>query len=83
MQNSIPPKLLKEAKKCPKNFSCLKNQQFGDPIECKVDYIDGENFLFLKSNKNIQCPYRLSFGFGMVCQCPIHFYLYNKIYQYL
>ena len=79
MQNKVPPELLKETTKCPNNFSCLNTAQCGDSIECKVDFADGENMLFLESNKTIPCPYRISSSSIEVCQCPIHFYLYEKI----
>jgi hypothetical protein len=79
MKINVPVEVLAKTIDCPQNLSCLLNDgQCGDPNECKVDYANGENVLFLESKKAIPCPYRINFADGIICRCPTHFYLHKN-----
>ena len=74
MENKIPGSVLSETTKCLHDFSCLKTSKCGDREMCEIEYVAGENILFLASQNTMDCPYRLAFGEGHVCRCPIHYY---------
>ena len=80
MQIDVPSDVLEQASKCKSNYSCIETRQCGDVVDCEVNYANGRNVLFLKSDKTIQCPYRLIFGGATLCHCPVHFYLYTNKY---
>ncbi len=81
MKFNIATKVLKETTKCPNNFSCLLSGQAGDPVECEVQWADGNNVLLLKSKKPLTCPYRLPLGKGQICTCPTRSAIYKKYKQ--
>jgi len=74
----VPPELLKKTIKCTYNFSCLDTGHCGDLIDCIVKYPVGQEALILTSHKHVTCPYRINFGHVMICQCPVHYYLYTN-----
>ncbi len=78
MNLTIPEAIISETSKCEHDFSCLKSgQQVKRPI-CPVDYANGRNVIFLKTDEPIPCHYQIPFGYGMVCRCPTHFELHKK-----
>jgi hypothetical protein len=56
---------------CPHDLACL--YKFSRPVACPIDYIDGDNILFLKERNHTLCPYKLSWGTGHVCRCPTRY----------
>lgn len=75
MEFKVPEEVLQETTRCQHDFSCLKTQQCGNRSMCVVDKISAESILFLNSTEIVICPYRISFGQGQVCMCPVHYYL--------
>ena len=70
----VPPLVLSMVKKCPNNFSCLKENG-----TCKVtDTISKEVFFIENNQKHHYCPYKMDFGFSQVCNCPVFQYLQNN-----
>lgn len=61
------------ANKCQRNHSCLASGIFGDQEKCKATEINGLNVIFLRQISSISCPYRLNFGTGQLCTCPVRY----------
>jgi len=74
----VSDKSIMNTQKCSHDFSCLKNGKCGNRELCKVAEQDGENVLFLVSNKQIKCNYNLSFGFSHICTCPVRYEISMK-----
>jgi hypothetical protein len=74
MDKKIPPEIMDATTRCKHEFSCLENENFCDTELCRIDYINGENIIFLKSNKPHDCPYRVGFADQMICRCPVRYY---------
>lgn len=68
--------VIHKTKKC-RNGTPLLDQNSRQPL-CTVDYTFGENLMFVNSESEIGCPYRLSYGNRTICSCPAHYALYNK-----
>lgn len=81
MSFTISENILKQTSRCESDFSCLKSRKCEDKPMCPVDYANGNNVLFLKSDASIPCPYNLPFGYATVCTCPTHFAFYRKYGQ--
>ncbi len=62
-----------KTKRCRSGFACLKSNT--DNPNCSVDYAFGKTFMFVKSPSDVNCPYRMRFGDGSICDCPTHFAL--------
>lgn len=78
MKFLVPEEVLKKTTKCLNNFSCLSSGQCNDPA-CNIEYAAGENIIFVRSSDDAgRCPYRIAFGYGNVCRCPVHFALYQQ-----
>lgn len=77
MPFQIDEAILRRTTKCQRNFVCLTEEgcpgcEFDGPIS------DTLNFVIPKKT-NIECPYKLLFGFdSYVCQCPTRNELYRK-----
>lgn len=75
MTIEIPDSVRRNTAKCPHEFECLENGRCGERELCKVAYSNGENMLRLSGNDQFICPYRMSFGSGQLCSCPVRWYL--------
>lgn len=60
-----------ETRQCRSGFRCLEPDA-ANP-KCFVDYAFGKNIMFVNSPSDVNCPYRMRFGDGSVCDCPTHF----------
>jgi hypothetical protein len=49
---------------------------------CSVKRAIGENHMFVNSEAEITCPYRIVFGDAEICSCPTHYALHRKIDQF-
>ena len=78
MEYRVPDEIMLEADKCPYDFSCLSSRKCGDRKMREVRWADGKNVLFLNTEKRIDCPYRMMFGFGQICTCPVRFATHLK-----
>ena len=75
---TVSASILEETTKCEHNFSCLKTTSPLNRPACPVDYANGNNVLFLFSDKLTACPYHIPFGYGTVCTCPTRFAIYKR-----
>jgi len=71
----IDEELLKKATKCHKNFSCIDCE---NRSMCEAEYAISKNFLFVKRNGSPYCEYRMFYGDGTICSCPVRLAIYNK-----
>jgi hypothetical protein len=71
----------KHAANCRHGLSCLETGTCGDRALCDVRYANGRPFLILKTTEHADCPYRVPFGGGQVCSCPVRFDIYAKYKQ--
>ncbi|REE83269.1 hypothetical protein BX611_0556 [Lutibacter oceani] len=70
----IDKELIEKTTKCKKSFGCLNNDQH---ILCKVEHCVSNKVHFVKCSDNF-CPYRMSFGYSDVCNCPMRKEIFNK-----
>ncbi len=78
MKVEIPDSVRQQTTRCPHGLECLENGRCGDREICKVAYSYRENVLRLTSSDQFVCPYRMSFGYGQFCTCPVRDYLDTK-----
>ena len=81
MNETVPEEVLRETTKCPSGYSCLSNGSGGptpDCYGCEVDFMVGKNLMFVKPKapKAHVCPYKMHYGSGHVCLCPVRYYLF-------
>lgn len=81
MKVAVPDEVIREASKCPSGFSCLAADASGDSRcchNCEVDFVLGKNLMFVKpaGHGAALCPYKMHYGSGHVCQCPVRYYLF-------
>ena len=81
MSIQVPDSVIEETKLCPHDFACLTTGQCGDPVKCKVSYANGKDVLVLTSREDFDCPYRIRFGYGLKCTCPVHYALDNSKFR--
>ncbi len=67
---------LKKTTLCLHDFKCLKDKNYMCTVAKVNSCIDGK-ILFIDCPKH-ECRYRLSFGDGSICQCPVRKDIYNK-----
>jgi hypothetical protein len=66
-----------ETKKCHYDFSCLWDETNHLCGNCKIEWSATSNVLFLKEKSPVNCPYKLTWGFGEICRCPTKQALYE------
>jgi hypothetical protein len=74
----VPDDVVKMTIKCPYKFSCLTSDQCGDHKMCEVENVNGANVMILSDTQQLQCPYRLAFGYSQICICPTHYAMKKK-----
>ncbi len=75
----VPFTVLDQTKQCNYDFSCLGTGKYKGPDGCEVDYLYGDNILFLKSSEHAHaCPYRAHFNNRQMCLCPTKFNCYSQ-----
>ena len=62
----------RSTEKCHTDFACLK----GTPLHCKVEQFLGAELLVCA--KKDDCPYKLSYGDGYFCTCPVRKDIYKR-----
>jgi len=72
MASDVPEDIIAKTTQCEHGHSCLDAGQDGDKPLCEMDRSYGENLLSAKKCTNRPCPYRVFFGYGYICACPIH-----------
>ena len=75
-KRAIPHDILEQTSQCKHSFSCLDTGRHHGPDGCEVDYLYGENILFLKSREtDHSCPYRAHFNGSQMCLCPTKYHI--------
>ncbi|MFH1974561.1 MAG: hypothetical protein ABIJ52_03245 [Pseudomonadota bacterium] len=78
MAIEVPDTIKEETHRCPHDFTRLATTPSGNQPKCKVNYSGGRNVLYLVASQgHLSCPYRIKFGNGIICACPVHYYLCN------
>lgn len=78
MQSVVPQSVVDRASKCEHKNSCLTEKRCGTREMCDVRSADGQDILFLCDEENATCKYRVPFGSGQLCSCPVHYWLYTN-----
>ena len=81
MKEKVPEEVVRETTKCSKGLACLSNgssERFHCCHGCEVDFVLGKNLMFVKpKDQNASlCSYKMHYGSGHVCQCPVRYYLF-------
>ena len=80
MAVEVPDTIKKETYRCPHDFTCLATTPSGNQRKCKVAYSIGKNVLSLvASQERVSCPYKIMYGNGLLCLCPVNYYLYMHL----
>jgi hypothetical protein len=75
-KDGIPLTVLEQTNRCNNRFACLEGGGCQGPDGCEVDYLYGENIVFLKSKMPAPaCPYRANFSGRQMCLCPTKYYI--------
>ncbi len=74
----LPAEVRAAAVKCPRGVCCVDSGRCGGAPLCEVSYADGANVLFLADEGGMDCPYRLQYGTGQVCSCPVRFAIHRR-----
>ena len=75
----VPLTILDQTNHCNYDFSCLGTGKYKGPDGCEVDYLYGENILFLKNSEHSHaCPYRAHFNSRQMCLCPTKYDCYSQ-----
>ena len=75
MKIEISENVINATTKCEKGFSCLSDNL--EPA-CKVEYCVSNSVYFVKCLNTANCSYKVSFGDGHFCTCPIRKEIYDK-----
>ena len=75
MKLEVPVDIVAQATECTRNYACLK----GDGHSCcPVVETIGSEVHFVEPKANAFCDYRLAFGGGSICTCPVRKHLHQK-----
>lgn len=75
MAVEIDKQIINEASKCNKDCVCISSQS--SPYCSIKDCVVGE-IHFINCLEANFCPYKIPFGEGIVCSCPVRKEIYNK-----
>jgi hypothetical protein len=65
---------LRQVTDCTNGFSCLSGESGG---LCEIEQDVGGKVLFVRC-MNRDCSYRMSFGYGYICTCPVRREIYHR-----
>ncbi len=71
----LEDEILRKAVDCDRDFSCLDGK--GRHM-CGVEYAVNDSVLFVKGDGAVYCNYRMYYGDGKVCKCPVRMEIYKK-----
>ena len=72
----IDQTILNETTKCSNDFECLRNENYVCRT-MKVESCIGGTILFMNCKDKL-CNYKIYYGNGTICNCPVRKELYNK-----
>ena len=61
--------------KCPSDLKCLNDKTH---LHCRPERPIKEYGIFIDTNKSNSCPYKLSFGNGTICNCPVRYEIFKR-----
>jgi hypothetical protein len=64
----ISPDTIARTTRCPRDHACFRT---GAEFLCPVEEVVGDEVVFVTYVPEVSCCYRLSFGEGFVCNCPV------------
>jgi len=76
MKVELPDDIKQKTTKCEHDFECLATGRCGSRKMCRVVGFFGPHVLQLATHRPVSCAYRVSFGDGQLCTCPVHCYLH-------
>ena len=68
MTAQISPDTIARADRCPREHACVRT---GADFLCPVEEVVGDEVVFVTYVPQVVCGYRVSFGEGFVCHCPV------------
>lgn len=69
----VPDDVLAKTTKCEHDHSCIEMGQSGERPLCKMDRSYGKDLMSVIPNADDEpCAYRVFFGYGHICACPLH-----------
>ena len=71
----VQDEVIKEAKNCQQDFSCLKSD--GEGL-CKVKSCVGGEVHFIECMNDEYCSYQSTFANEAICDCPVRIEIYNR-----
>ena len=77
----LPDSVRVKTTKCQYDFGCLTTGCCGTREMCKVIGSFGLDVLLLATREQCSCEYRISFGEGQLCTCPVRKYLLDRRYS--
>ncbi len=64
------------ARECPHDLACLNESGHESFPCCMATDRAAPDILFVTCGDDGPCPYRLSWGYGHICRCPVHYVLH-------
>jgi len=74
----IDGEIIKKAKRCREQFSCLSNARHQC---CEVVKCFDNKICFVNCDKQKRCNYRFTVGYAEICDCPVRLEMYNKYHN--
>lgn len=75
MQYKISDEARENATKCPSKMNCIYG---GGGPKCEVERGVENSGVFLQTVNDGPCPYKMSFGYDFICNCPVRIELYTR-----
>jgi hypothetical protein len=72
----IDQRIIDETTYCKHNCGCLRNKDYLCRL-AKVESFVGKEVLFIHCG-NRSCNYKIHFGYGQVCHCPVRIEIHKK-----
>jgi hypothetical protein len=76
MKLKVDSEILGQTTKCPHEFECLVSEEYP---ECEIE--QGPTNIYFVKEKVWYCPYKISFGYGQLCSCPVRIEIYRQYNQ--
>lgn len=75
MKYDIDPFIIDETTKCKRGLACITGK--GKPC-CTISKLISDTVFLIEDDDETACPYRSSFGFSQLCNCPVRQELHRK-----
>jgi len=71
----VSKKARQAASNCYKDLACLTD---GEAQVCKVKACLGSGVLFVHRRPAVDCPFKVTFGSGQLCECPVRKEIFER-----